>query len=432
MIKKLLVAPYRLIDADNSWSDLSPLYLSIGKTKTLRGYAPIPVEERDRLINPSESGPRGLPDSPYQPKPPSTDLGKGIPQISTSLRGSTRQINLLTITGRWRFFDRNDNRTSTHLLVQIIRGDNNTVLASCYTDANGFYSCGPFTNPGSAGVRSRLLTFVTDTATGNTLVTVDPSVGTAGTVANAYRVTTEIRVFADGTRDIGAREIPNGDSVERAFWIMQDLIRVWLYIWNQTGSSQTPQESAGSATVEWSFTGTDGDYYQSGGNIHLRGNSPLSNTVVGHEYGHNIMYTVYGNWMPTSNCPSPHFIQRSSNVTCAWTEGWANFLTMAVNNDPVYRWETGGSVNLEIPTWGTPGWDNGDAVEGRVAGALWDILDNLNDGTDTYTDVNIVNIWDTLFHQNDDNFRQYSEAWIARGHPAVGPENCLLQNTIDY
>jgi hypothetical protein len=104
---------------------------------------------------------------------------------------------------------------------------------------------------------------------------------------------------------------------------------------------------------------------------------------------------------------------------------------MAVNNDPHYYWDTGSSLNLETPNASTPGWDDGDDVEGRVAGALWDILDSVNDGDDTYTDGDIANIWDTFYHQDDDNFSDYVSAWVSRGHPTTGPDGCLTQNTIN-
>jgi hypothetical protein len=47
----------------------------------------------------------------------------------------------------------------------------------------------------------------------------------------------------------------------------------------------------------------------------------------------------------------------------------------SVLHDPYYRWPDGGFLPLETPTWGTPGWDNGLGVEGRVAGALIDTED---------------------------------------------------------
>ncbi len=433
----------RVIDEQNRWGDLAALYLTIGQTKSQVGFLTAPPQERDVLGEMAEAGEGQIIDqSPTQPAP-SRDTQSSEPSFSAVPTSpddtaaphhadeASPQGNL-TINGRWRFHNREDILTSEQMLVEIVRGDNSNHLAWCYTDVNGYYSCGPFTNPGAAGVRSRFLSYTS--FVNNILVTVNPDWGTVGNAANAFGTTTPVQVFADGTRDIGSWQVNNGSNYERAYWITHDLIRVWKYIWFGAGSSQSPQETTGPATVEWKIDSTDGTYYSRGGNIHLDGTDPLSNTVVGHEYGHNIMYTIYGNWMPTTYCPSPHYIQRISHVNCAWTEGWANFLTIAVNNDPVYRWDSGASLNLENPTWGTSNWDNGDAVEGRIAGALWDILDTANENDDQYSDGGIANIWDTIYHQNDNNFSEYFTAWKARGHnnSSAGPVMAIYQNTINY
>ena len=231
---------------------------------------------------------------------------------------------------------------------------------------------------------------------------------------------------------MGSWFVTDASTNERAYWITHDLIRTWKYIYFETGISQTPPQTAGPATVEWKIDSTDGTYYAYGENIHLKGSDPLSNTVVAHEYGHNIMYTVYGNWMPDTHCPTPHYMQEVSHVNCAWTEGWANFLALAVNNDPVYRWASGSRINLENPTWDTSGWDDGDDVEGRVAGSLWDILDNANDGHDEYSSGGIANIWDVLYRQRDNNFNDYWYAWRSRGHNVLNSVMSVYQNTIDY
>jgi hypothetical protein len=266
------------------------------------------------------------------------------------------------------------------------------------------------------------------------LVTINPDWGTVGNTTNAYAQTTSVSVFSDGVHDIGGYALIDGANYERAFWIVNDLVRTWDYIWLATGYSQSPQETTGSSTVEWKIDSTDGTYYTNGGNVHLTGEDPISDTIVGHEYGHNIMYTVYGDWMPTTYCPDPHYVNGAHHVNCAWTEGWANFLPLAVNDDPVFRWGDGASINLETATWTTSNFDNGASVEGRVAGALWDILDTVNDGDDQYSDGSIINIWDTIYHQNDNSFSEYWSAWKARGHnnTSAGPVMGIYQNTIDF
>jgi hypothetical protein len=90
-----------------------------------------------------------------------------------------------------------------------------------------------------------------------------------------------------------------------------------------------------------------------------------------------------------------HQLFSQEDVNCAWSEGWADFLPLVVNGDPCYDFDagpcTGGpdirhfnleahsrSDNPQLFPWG-------DAVEGRVAGALYDLFDNTNEGFDSAT-----------------------------------------------
>ena len=439
--KAIFCRALRVIDADNVWGDLSELYLAIGTDETFKHFTPAPSPRRElpgEPENPKDKKPSEInQEVPVQemlknmiPQPPGT-----MPSDS-SLRAASNEstgyeAGLLTINGRWRFYDRDDTLTSEQMLVEIVRGDNNDHLAWCYTDIDGLYSCGPFSNPNSAGIKSWFLSYMNFSPYDDILVTINPDWGTTASTDNAYVTTTPVEIFSDGTHDIGAWEVPNNSTYERAYWITEDLIRVYKYIWFETGMSQNPQETAGPGTVEWKIDSTDGTYYLEAGNIHLTGADPLSNTVVGHEYAHNIMYSVYG-YYPTTNCPDLHYIEDRSSIICAWTEGWANFLPLAVNNDPIYRWSSGAMLNLETPTWGTAGWDEGDDVEGRVAGALWDIYDSINDGYDKYCDGSIINIWDVFFHEKHDNFFQYWTSWMSRGHNISGANKSIYQNTIQY
>ncbi len=434
----------RVIDAENSWGDLAELYLSISQKDSKDGFAPVAPENRYQLGELIESGDGQIIDeAKEQSAPPSQ--GQAVeppPSVDPSAANETHVTSTeitvqgdLTVTGRWGYYDRDDNYIpALEFIIELVRGDNGNHLAWCYTSPDGYYSCGPVTNPGSVGVRTVMYSYIKYNPYDDVLAVVNPDWGTSNNVYNTFGTQTGVHVFSDGTHDIGSWVSTNGSTYERAYWIQRDLNDTWRYIWFGTGSSQSPQETAGAGTVEWKIDSTDGTYYSRGGNIHLAGVDPLSNTVVSHEYGHNIMYNVYGNWMPTTYCPNPHYVQLSSHVNCAWTEGWANFLPLAVNNDPVYRWADGSSLNLENPTWGSFTWDEGDDVEGRVAGALWDILDTSNENDDQYSDGGIINIWDTLYHQNDNNFSQYWSAWKSRGHnnTSAGPVMSIFQNTIDY
>ena len=442
--KSLFCRALRPIDAENTWGDLAELYLTVGQVNGQAGFAPIPQSQHvhDAVqVRAGDGTPvQNSPQASYHPTygqgvepPPALDPKSEEAQASPvpeAPQGS------LTVTGHWHYYGRADEVISGEMTVEAIQGDDGSHLAWCNTDMAGSYSCGPFTNPGTAGVRILWYSYVIYAPHGDLLATINPDWGSSNAIKNTYSVKTDIETFADGTHDIGDWCIPNCNTYERAFWVTTDLGRAWRYIWFGTGINQNPQETTGSGTVQWKIDSTDGTYYSWGGNIHLTGTDPLSNTTVDHEYGHNVMYSKYGNWLPFNDCTSPHYIQLASGPHCGWVEGWADFFPLAINNDPVYRWKDGGSLNLETPTWGTlPYWQNGDQVEGRVAGTLWDILDNVNDRDDTYSDPNgIADIWDILYNQKDSTFSYFWASWLSRGHDnsSAGPIMDLYQNTIDY
>jgi len=129
---------------------------------------------------------------------------------------------------------------------------------------------------------------------------------------------------------------------------------------------------------------------------------------------------------------------QSINTGCAWYEGWANFFALAVNGDRCYDINESfcgdGSVDLENHTRNdnpqTFPW--GDTVEGRVAGALYDLMDSSNE-----------NPWfDTAawgFDWIADNALAYpgknSFIYFYYGSPANDRHDTLRslwQNTIDY
>jgi len=106
-----------------------------------------------------------------------------------------------------------------------------------------------------------------------------------------------------------------------------------------------------------------------------------------------------------------------------------------VNESSTYHWPTGISLDLELPTWGMPGWDNGDEVEGRVAGALWDIYDSVDDSVDDGWDEcseGFDEIWEAFSTQTDNTFREFWDALKEEFLDDIPPARSIFQNTILY
>jgi hypothetical protein len=239
----------------------------------------------------------------------------------------------------------------------------------------------------------------------------------------------------DTSYDIGEWTTPDSWEQRGAWRIYETVVNdhygrgAWNYLENQVPAYTMPQ-------ITIVFPSGDGAYYLlSNRTIHISGIGDGYYTraldTVQHEYAHAVMHRIYGYWFPPTGWSGPHYIPLKSDVGLAWTEGWADFFPLAVQGDPNYEWGDGNYLNLETPTRGTSGWDNGDAVEGRVAGTLNDIFDTNNDGYDNFSD-GFMNIWTVISSQTDGNFAEFHSAWKSRGYYDVGFLRCAFQNNIDY
>jgi len=109
--------------------------------------------------------------------------------------------------------------------------------------------------------------------------------------------------------------------------------------------------------------------------------SPWQRPTVLHEYAHCVMYAIYG-YFPNGCGPSPHYVNSESCEGFAVTEGWAEFLQCAVDNNPnnLADYTCGRYTNIEDNNWEL-GRDcvadnSGAIVEGAVASIWWDIFDS--------------------------------------------------------
>jgi len=238
--------------------------------------------------------------------------------------------------------------------------------------------------------------------------------------------------------DIGDWVIPNSFDYKGAWRIYESIAQdhydrgAWDFMVNE-GPGYIPPE------VQVRFKMPDGH----GTHIHLGLGIVDIDTedysraldIVQHEYGHWVMYNAYNGYWPP-NTGGTHYINRISNPNMAWTEGWADFFPLAVQSynrweDPVFEWGEGSQINLETPTWGTPSWDDGDEVEGRVASALWDVFDSTSEDYDTFAD-GFLNIWGVLSSQTDATYTEFYSAWRSVGKDRHMLNFCSYQNTINY
>ena len=374
----------------------------------------------------------------------------------------------ITLTGKWRYHDRNlptaTTRDLDQQLVEMRKGNGAALNPRCYgyTTVTGTYSLTcphTGTNDYQVWVWSRTSFNCAGASCPNLLgVFNGPETpggcGNSTDVSCAYPVTTPTVQCADGAvcnagTWIVGRTVP-GEPWVGAHQMTQDLIRSWKRLFVAVKHTSA---LAGPGAIDYPVPNGHGTHAHVGQYalegkfwISIPPGSQLSADTVVHEYGHVVMNNVYEGAFPTNDCPNPHFITFPGAPTCGWTEGFADFWplfsnelydgdALATNNGPVYNFVPNqGGINLESRNAGM--FADGDWVEGNIAGALWDIYDNLNDnkpgaGSDLLAN-GISHIWHALEVQTDPTFAEW---WLFFQNPIHAHPNCaalqaLWNNTV--
>lgn len=203
-------------------------------------------------------------------------------------------------------------------------------------------------------------------------------------------------------------------------------------------SCWTYEETAncGKLKARWAPGNTDGGYYSTAAavrSVFLTDEMPDASTTVVHEAGHNLQHLLY-NWnFTTSNCPSPHYLDRSSAPGCGWTEGFPNGLVAYLFPDGRYYYNVNTWMNLRQTGFSDPSLptsrtnpDNGDNCECRIAGALYGLWTTIDNGPQKTLD------------NMDRNSSEDFEEWFNVDRPKTGLDvsakarNQLFKYTIDY
>jgi len=163
-----------------------------------------------------------------------------------------------------------------------------------------------------------------------------------------------------------------------------------------------------------------------GDEIHLPATGGWDHITVQHEQGHCVMWALYGYFPPG---PGPtterHYLASESSGGFAFTEGWAEFMQAAVDNNP-NNCESG-LMNIENNTWyngpfwtpegwiGDSGDMDGDIIEGSVASIFWDIFDGTwaaeRDYLDTMNNGGFDEIFQVLMYYNPNDILQFWDDW---------------------
>lgn len=384
------------------------------------------------------------------------ELSKGAgvkpPSVEPSLKPAkfvapVQKRGTVTLTGTWRYTDRAGvSRPVDQQLVEIRKGDGSALSPRvfCYTNSSGNYSCS-FAHPGTT-MQVWLRSWTSFNRPGGTdrlgvFSGIEVSGGCGSDDINcSYPSATPAVSCADGTSCNVGTWLPSAGAEpwQGAHWMEQDLIKSWKRIFFDTkhGTGVT----SGPARITYpvpSGHGTHAHVPPGDGWISIEPPNQQSASISVHEYGHVVMANLWGgfspNW-PTSDCPSPHFVTVASGPGCALSEGWGDFWAWYGTGDPVFRWPSGATANMETRDNNTFG--SGDQVEGNVAAIFGDMFDSANDGpfsgnADRLAD-GVQHIWHTTSTQSDRNLAEWWAAYLAFGHAPCPALEVFRYNTVNY
>ena len=336
----------------------------------------------------------------------------------------------ITVTGRWWYWINDDRQPLALATVAIydLESWGLDLLTTNLTDVNGYFNSGPILNDDGAGEDGLDIVVIVYSASSVAEV-IDPD------GYWYYNMTDLFPDRPDGPLNVGENLNATGPTqVERGAWIIFSLRNGLTWGWYYLAS--TVNYNTPTVTCRWPY----GDHpcYWTNGTIDLVDWACWWPDIILHEYGHHVMNCAYGYVPPSMKI---HYMEKKSNSTTAWAEGWANFFPLVVFDYPVFHYGINAThyipINLEEPTWcwSDQGWDDGDEVEGRVAGALWDIFDSQNDNAPWYYDSfsdGFQRIWNIMDTNSCDTFHEFWQAWNTSGYPKQPALLAIFQNTIDY
>jgi hypothetical protein len=416
------------------------LFLQVAQTPAKSSLAPpIRASARgSRLAN--GAMPVKVPRSGRNPPPLPTDLA--VPTSDDEPTGGPDAAQATSCaTGRGVYFDQ-DNilRGISNVVVQVWDQDSSSaddLLASGFANnggANdgGFNLCFTGTD-GEGGGQEVYVRFsldnsrwrIRDTAASNT----------------SYGFGTSVQAICDGCNaTFGAWHFADA-AVDRASHAYDSINDFWNWKPGGANACWDANDAAASCRqiiVNWTKTSVDGTYYDLGTNdVHLAAIDPDFPDLPIHESAHAVMDDIYEDAFPSAPSCNPHDIRFATSQGCAWTEGYAEWVPATVQNEYVWEGPNNYTVQLETPTWTTSSYDDGDAVEGRIAGSMIDISDGANEAFwDRRAEGDPGDQWTTLLNTHSDTFNEF----IITDRGAQGFDTSLsgstrssvFQNAIDY
>ena len=292
----------------------------------------------------------------------------------------------------------------------MVSGDD--LLNTVHTDNTGHYESAAISNSDEEGGTQDIYVKVYSTD--------DVSVRVTDFSSSIYFSQTAITGdVPDGFVDLGTFSI--ADINNRMAYFIYDKIAndAFDYLANTVGWTNTYN-----LQVRWSPTSNTGTYYSIGGSIDLLAGDRWDSDVWLHEYGHFVMYKIYGNTFPP-NSGGSHSWGEPSTLGLGWSEGWADFLQAAIQNDRFY--DDTEDITLHIDFEPPTPMARYAEDEGAVAASMWDIIDSEAEPWDSLQ-LGINGIWAIAANNRPNDFIGLYETWMNGSNGANSQVTSIIQH----
>jgi len=322
----------------------------------------------------------------------------------------------IVVRGYWFYRDRNSiDQPLRDARVEIWDADTlsgDDLLSTVHTDNSGHFESDAITNSDEEGGGQDVYVKVYSTD--------DTSVRVSDFSNSLYfSQTTVAGNVPDGFVDVGTSSI--ADSNNRMAYYIYDKIAndAFDYLATTVGWMNTYN-----LQVRWSPTSNTGTFYTPGGSIDMVAGDRWDSDVFLHEYGHFVMYKIYGNIMPPDSSGS-HSWGIPSTLGLGWSEGWADFLQAAIQNDRFYddTEDLTLHIDFEPPVPAARYAED----EGGVAASMWDIFDSGGEPWDSVA-LGINGIWSIAANNRPNDFVGFYSSWINSSNGFNSPVTSIIQH----
>jgi len=317
------------------------------------------------------------------------------------------------------------------ITVQVVREEDEEVLAEGFTDTRGRYSI-DFENDGESGYYVQVVAETDSERLKQKVTDLD---------GNLYSWRTE--------DSYDETETPDNKDIN--IEIKKDVSGAALNIWDVGVTTSTYAKIYGGATlpaIQFLWTdgqkplGEDASFFTSKNKIYVLGDPDDSDCyddiILGHEYGHFVMSAISRDDSPGGG----HSSNEQSNPLLAMSEGWATFFGVTAFGGSTYIDTNKGGVgvyySIETLPATKPLGNEGDKLDGNLseavaAAVLLDLFDSDNETKDTLSNIGVWNVITTYFKKDNSKFSDrgvagvdlvdFLDGWFCLGYGEKGEDD---------